>query len=87
MLIGLGAEVTVAARKYSDLAWAEIYGCKAVHIARLNDSLGEYGVVFNTVPAVVLDESRLSLLKKAVLLLTLLQSRAVWISIPPEKSA
>lgn len=71
MLIGLGAEVTVAARKYSDLAWAEIYGCKAVHIARLNEVIGGFDVVFNTVPAVILDENRLSMLKKSCLVIDL----------------
>lgn len=71
ILKGLGAEVTIAARKYSDLAWAEIYGCKAVHIARLNDVIGGFGVVFNTVPAILLDESRLAMLKEDCLVIDL----------------
>ncbi len=70
-LIGLGAEVSVTARKYSDLAWAQIYGCNAVHISELNDTLNEYDLIFNTVTAVILDEKRLSKLKESCLLIDL----------------
>ena len=30
MLRGLGADVTVSARKAQDLAWIELFGCRAV---------------------------------------------------------
>ncbi|MBP1560631.1 MAG: dipicolinate synthase subunit DpsA [Oscillospiraceae bacterium] len=58
-LSGFGTEITVAARKFSDLAWAEIYGCGAVHINEIDDLLGRFDIIFNTVPAVILDENRL----------------------------
>lgn len=70
-LIGLGAKVSVAARKYSDIEWAKIYGCEGIHISQLNDSLSSYDIVFNTVPAVLLDEKRLSLLKDSCLVIDL----------------
>ena len=60
MLVALGAEVTVAARRYSDLAWAEIFGCKAKPIAKLKDYAGEADILFNTVPSMVLKEDVLS---------------------------
>ena len=49
MLRGIGAEVTVSARKLSDLAWVRSYGYAAV----LTDSVGEgeYDIIFNTVPS------------------------------------
>jgi dipicolinate synthase subunit A len=71
ILTALGAKTTVAARKYSDLAWAEIYGCRGVHISRLDESLGEYDIIFNTVPALLFDEKRLKKLKKSCLAIDL----------------
>lgn len=67
----IGADVTCTARKYSELAWAEIYGCKSVHIDRINEKLGEYDVVINTVPAVLLDRDRLSKLSPDCLVIDL----------------
>lgn len=56
ILCAMGAEVTVTARKYSDLAWAEINGCHTLHTSMLKDKIGEFTLVFNTVPAVILNE-------------------------------
>ena len=56
ILCGMGADVTVTARKYSDLAWAEIYGCKGVHTSQLTERAGDYSLIFNTVPSVILGE-------------------------------
>ena len=52
----MGADVTVTARKYSDLAWSQIYGCHALHTSQLKDSIGNFTLIFNTVPAVILNE-------------------------------
>lgn len=54
-LRGLGAEVSVSARTYSDLAWIEAYGFRGLHTGRLSGNLGDFDVIFNTVPALVLD--------------------------------
>ena len=54
-LHGLGAKVTVAARKREDLAWIRAYGWPALHTGMLSGQLGEFGVVFNTVPSLILD--------------------------------
>lgn len=60
-LRGFGTDITVAARKCSDLAWSKVYGCKAVHINDIDGVIGDCEIIFNTVPAVILDEK---LLKK-----------------------
>jgi dipicolinate synthase subunit A len=52
-LAALGARVTVAARKYSDLAWAEIGGCKTVLLSEIGGVLRQFDVVINTVPAII----------------------------------
>lgn len=67
----LGANVTASARKFSDMAWIESYGCRAVNTAALDGTLSQYDVVVNTVPARVLSENRLSELKEGCLCLDL----------------
>ena len=73
ILGGFGAEITVAARKYSDLAWGEIYGCKPLHISELSQSncLPQFDLIFNTIPATVLDHELLSRCRKDCLLIDL----------------
>ena len=51
----LGVRVTAAARKAEDLAWAQAYGYEALHVHGLPGHLSGFGLVFNTVPAAVLD--------------------------------
>lgn len=60
-LKNMGAVVTVSARKYSDLAWAEVYGYNALHISTLESSLPQYNIIYNTIPAMILDAYRLNL--------------------------
>lgn len=54
LLLAFGADVTVAARRTSDLSWAQSYGCKTVRIIEGSDWLTElkigYDVIYNTVP-------------------------------------
>lgn len=55
-LADMGADVAVSARKYSDLAWIEVNGYKAVHKDDIIKNAGEYDIIFNTVPAMVIGE-------------------------------
>ncbi len=71
ILNGMGANVTVTARKYSDLAWAEIYGCKSVHTSSLHECIDKFDIIFNTVPAVLFDEYMLNMLRKDTLMIDL----------------
>ncbi len=70
-LHALGARVTVSARKLSDLAWIDAFGYTPLHTNQLAGSLGEFCVVFNTVPHEVLDERLLAELPPDVLLIEL----------------
>jgi dipicolinate synthase subunit A len=54
-LHGLGARVTATARKAEDLAWICAYGWNALETNAMDGKLGKFGVVFNTVPSLVLD--------------------------------
>lgn len=70
-LHALGAKVSVSARKRSDLAWIDAFGYAPLHTNRLSGTLGEFRVVFNTVPHQVLDETLLSELPRDCLLIEL----------------
>ena len=71
VLSGFHTNITVAARKCSDLAWAKVYGCDSVHIGKIDDRLDSFDLIFNTVPAVVLDQSRLKKISKNCLVIDL----------------
>lgn len=55
-LKGLGAYVTVSARKPSDFALIKALGYNAVETQTVSDSLSDYDIVFNTVDVKVIDE-------------------------------
>ncbi|MDR1159516.1 MAG: dipicolinate synthase subunit DpsA [Syntrophomonadaceae bacterium] len=57
ILKALGAEVFVISRKKSELARASEMGCRKGGFDDLADLLGKVDIVFNTVPALVLNES------------------------------
>jgi dipicolinate synthase subunit A len=71
MLFGLGCNVYVEARKYSDLAWIKSYGYKAVHITDLEKNISSMDVIFNTIPHVVIDMNMLKIIKKEGLIIDL----------------
>ena len=70
-LKGMGAQVTVAARKYGDLAWIEALGFTSLAVKDLPGRLEAFDLIFNTVPALLLDASRLAETKEGCLLLEL----------------
>ena len=70
-LHGLGAKVSVAARKWSDLAWAEAYGYAPEPLEYLDECLCAYDLVVNTAPARVLDAGRLAQLEPHCLVIDL----------------
>lgn len=70
-LEGLSAKVYVAARKYSDLVWAEINNCRAIHMKDIEAYLGDFDMIINTVPFTLFDEKRLTMLNKECLFIDL----------------
>jgi dipicolinate synthase subunit A len=70
MLRGIGANVTVSARKQSDIAWIESYGYSSI----LTKSIWEkesYGIIFNTAPALIFNRRLLSKMHPAPLIIDL----------------
>ena len=70
-LHGLGANVTVSARRQSDLAWIEAYGYRPIQTESISREIDRYDLIFNTVPALVLDRSCLERAKSDCILLEL----------------
>ena len=48
MLQGFGADVWVAARKYSDIAWIEAQGLKPVALNQLSRYVSDMDAIINT---------------------------------------
>jgi len=67
----LGCKVTVAARKWEALAWAEAYGYAAELLDGLDGWLCGYDLVVNTIPTTVLTRQRLMDLKEGCLVIDL----------------
>lgn len=67
----LGAKVSVAARRYEQLAWAQAMGFGAEHLHQLAGWLCGYDLVINTVPAKVLTRTEMEDLKPDCLILDL----------------
>ncbi|MFQ9094410.1 MAG: NAD(P)-dependent oxidoreductase [Ruminococcus sp.] len=98
-LRGLGMDVTVCARRCETRALAEMQGFAAVPLEQLPAAAKAALVIFNTVPALVLDETVLKGLPQETLVIDLasrpggtdfeaakrLRTRVVWaLSLPPE---
>jgi len=67
----LGAKVSVAARRYDQLAWAQTMGFGGEHLNHLAGWLCGYDLVVNTVPSQILGRKELEDLKEDALILDL----------------
>ena len=70
-LRGLGVRVSVASRKYADLAWIRAEGLEAERSDQLSGWLCGYDLVVNTVPAPILGREELTQLKPGCLVIDL----------------
>lgn len=70
-LQSMGAKVSVSARNYVDFAHIETYGYTPLDTRNLSGNLGEFDVIFNTVPVLVLGVSELTEIKKECLIIDL----------------
>jgi len=65
----LGADVTICARKASDLAYAESLCYETVNFTDLNERCNNYDILINTVPSIVITETTLMTLPQSCLLI------------------
>lgn len=68
-LKGMDAKVTIAARSEEALAYAEAAGLIAIPISNMMHLLPTYDFIFNTVPSLLFDKSRLALVRPDVTML------------------
>lgn len=71
MLQGIGANVYVEARKYTDFAWIKSYGYKPVLLSELSQTVNSINVLFNTIPSIVLNNEVLTALNANCLIIDL----------------
>ena len=69
MLDGIGANVYCEARKNVDLAWVKAYGNHPIHLNDLDEHLGKFDIIINTIPFIVLDDKKLDLIKQNCLII------------------
>lgn len=70
-LKSLCSNVYVEARKPTDLAWINAYGYIGIDLQDLPNNLCKMDIIFNTVPEMILDKSKLILISKDALLVEL----------------
>ncbi|MCL2095810.1 MAG: dipicolinate synthase subunit DpsA [Oscillospiraceae bacterium] len=58
-LYGLHTKIYVSARKQEDFAWIEAFGHKALNYDNIDEKLGDFDVIFNTAPSLILNKRRL----------------------------
>lgn len=63
-LEGLGANVYCEARKNADLAWVRAFGYNPIHLDNIDEYLDKFDIIINTIPFVVLNETRLEKIQK-----------------------
>ncbi len=67
----VGANVSVEARKSEDLAWIDAYNYGKIDLKELDNYLGSFDLVINTIPATILDNNKLKLFKQGSILINL----------------
>lgn len=70
-LDALGARTYVSARKYADLALIEGHGCYPLTVNEAKTRLGEFDIIFNTVPALILGDTELHRIRRDALVIDL----------------
>lgn len=70
-LFGMGAQTFVEARKHADLAMIEGHGYEPLPLTSLKERINEFDIIFNTVPALILDDEVLEGVRKDALIIDL----------------
>ncbi len=71
VLHAMGADVTVVARSERDRTWAAIAGCRAMELSAFLKNPGSPDVLFNTIPAPILNDTFLDMLAASTILIEL----------------
>lgn len=69
MLKGIGAEVYCETRTTVNCAWIKAYGYKPILLDELDNKLGKFDIIINTIPHIILNKEKLKLLKRDCLII------------------
>jgi dipicolinate synthase subunit A len=70
-LRGFTDDITAAARKPHDIVWAGIFGKSGISLTESYKRLGEFDLIFNTIPTEILTANRLSQVKETAAIIDL----------------
>ena len=70
-LKNLGANVYAEARKERDIAWIDVFGYNAIPLEKINENICKMDIIFNTIPELILDKSKLILMNEKTLIIDL----------------
>ncbi|MDR0943673.1 MAG: dipicolinate synthase subunit DpsA [Ruminococcus sp.] len=70
-LRGFTDDITAAARKPHDIVWAGIFGKTGISLAEAYKNIGEFDLIFNTIPTEILTSNRLSQVKESAAIIDL----------------
>ena len=65
------ANVFCEARKKEDIAWIKTYGYNSIELKELKQSIHKFDIIINTIPAKIINEEELKLIKKDCLIIDL----------------
>ena len=69
MLKGIGADVYCETRTTVNCAWIKAYGYKPILLDELDNTLGNFDIIVNTIPHIILTKEKLKLLKRDSLII------------------
>lgn len=70
----MGSNVTVSARKKSDISWINVGGYKSIKTNEISKYIYDYDIIINTVPYKILGEQEINNAKKSALIIDLASS-------------
>ncbi len=71
ILKAMGADVTVSARNNKDFAWIALNGFKCIKTSEIKDKIKEFDMIFNTIPALVIDSECIDNIKNEAIIVDL----------------
>ena len=71
MLDGIGAKVYCEARKNEDISWIKANGYNPIHLNDLDENLGKFDIIINTIPFQLLSAEKLDLVKPEAVIIDL----------------
>lgn len=65
----VGAHVTAASRKESDMAMSRVFGYESIRTDMISEALHDFDIIINTVPSCILGKSELAKIRKDALII------------------